>query len=187
MQNKFNLLCKTHYSLTWIGYAKIINFASTSKLKFKSHQPWYVTHSPELILLHTKYQKHSQKEKKNYSLDLHPSIKNHSLDLDVRFQDDMTYTICYTLFWVDLLLCQISQRHTQKCNKFTAWKFIRMQKSLVWPCGQNSRSNVINHSRWHKVLSWSILMQRIKILDQKTKKGWAWFVMEGHTDWQTDQ
>ena len=53
--NTFNLSLKT--AQTQKPYAKIINFTSTSKFKFKGHQPWYATYRLVMIFSHAKYQK----------------------------------------------------------------------------------------------------------------------------------
>ena len=51
----------------------------------------------------------------------------------------------------------------------TRWQFVTV-KSLIWPCGQSSRSKVTNNGTRHIAWRWSTYMPNMKSLSWTTKK-----------------
>ena len=57
----------------------------------------------------------------------------------------------------------------RKTNKLQPGHELVIEKAIIWPWGQSSRSQITNHGTRHIVLMWSTHMPNIKSLSHETK------------------
>jgi hypothetical protein len=58
---------------------------------------------------------------------------------------------------------------SRKTNKLQPGHELVIEKAIIWPWGQSSRSQATNHGTRHIVLRWSTRMSNIKSQSHKTK------------------